>query len=359
MGGSNGGGTSTPVTSTTSLWAKWITGVEANLDGNVNYLTKYVDLAKVEAEELYEYTDSMNVPIQTYADATLNGANAVLYANGRLSIDNTHERDGLIRLAARGRNGNSVLTKIATLLTNNLNGQPNASLKIDPAYLKQAELLIKNFEEDILPQLNNSAMATNNFGSHGHQVAVAKASEDVLAKFTELGIDVYFKDYLNERSIQDEALSPAIAYGDEEVNNAMLQIKVGQMMREWYQGQLIDTYKIWQNNRQAKILQLEIRGNAISKMMGGTTTTVAPYYQPNILHQIASVAMTGAGAWAMSKAVGNWNNNKQVIEQGVSSLGIDARTSPIFNPAGRGDISRQELVPSRERGKGISTWEVE
>ncbi|MCR4293620.1 MAG: hypothetical protein NUV76_12175 [Candidatus Kuenenia sp.] len=240
---------------------------------------------------LTKMTELSNLGYATYPGAT--------YAE-----QNTNELDGITALATRGRNSSPLITKSKTLLQNILDGLKfNINPKIDAAYSKRAENIVKEFEEDTLPRLNQRFNLTNNFASDSHHWAQSKAAEAVMAKLQEFGMDLYFKDYLSERLLQINSLSDAKQYGEQEVTDAEILRSAGVLDREWQQGKLEDTYKKWRDEIERIIKRLEILGNGVRTIVGAQEEETHPFYRPSPISQIAGLALAGAGMFAMVRGM--------------------------------------------------------
>ena len=240
---------------------------------------------------LTKMTELSNLGYATYPGAT--------YAE-----QNTNELDGITALATRGRNGSPLITKGKLLLQNVLDGLKfNINPKIDTAYSKKAESIVKEFEEDTLPRLNQRFNLTNNFASDSHHWAQSKAAESVMAKLQEFGMDSYFKDYLSERLLQINSLFDARQYGEQEVTDAEILRSAGELDREWQQGKLEDIYKKWRDEIERITKRLEILGNGVRSLVGAHVEETSPFYRPSAISQIAGLALAGAGMFAMVKGM--------------------------------------------------------
>lgn len=290
----NGGGGSSGVIQT-ELFPSWAT--ELTIDGvTVHPIDKYIELINTEFQAAYvAYTGS------TYA---LQGEGFTWTDDQGVQTvaSHTYELDGIKALAARGRNGNAAVVLGETLLRDVIDGlKLNSNTKIDDAYLKKAEVIVTYFEENTLPELAQRMNLSGNFGSRGHHVLMAKAAEEVMAKLADIGMELYFKDYLLEKSLQQDAVSLAPSYGNEQIRNADIQIKAGELQREYEQGRRIDAYNQWKEVKYGPLKKLEIAGNAIRTLIGTSKKEVTPYNRPSDISQIAGLALAGMGIYGMYK----------------------------------------------------------
>ena len=291
----NGGGGASAVSQTEVLptWAYTLT------EGGdpIEPVNKYIELMTVEFQAAYvAYTEkTYALQGEGFSWTDDQGAQAV--------GSHTYELDGIKALAARGRNGNTAVNLGITRLQDIIDGiKLNSNTKIDDAYLKKAEAIVKYFEENALPSLAQRMNMSGNFGSRGHHVLMAKAAEEVMAKLADIGMDLYFKDYLLEKSLQQDAVSIAPAYGDEQIRNANSLIRAGELQREYEQGKRIDDYNKWKEVRLGPLKKLERAGNAIRTLIGTSKQEVTPYNRPSDISQIAGLALAGMGVYGMYKS---------------------------------------------------------
>lgn len=254
-------------------------------------------------------------------------------SNGSHTIDpHTHEFDGIKALAYAGREAagdrRTLLTKAETLLQNVIDGiKLNANTKLDAAYLKRAEVIVKEFEETILPRLAQQMNLSGNFGSYGHHYLMAKEAETVMAKLADIGLDLYFKDYILEKTFQQDSVTLAPAFSEQELINAELQIKAGELQREYYQGKLIDDWRKFTEYQQGLIRRLDVAGNSIRAFLGAQSNEVVPYYRPSDMSQVAGLALAGMGLYGSIKGA----QNRQETLVGSSSTGTEyLKTSSSF-----------------------------
>lgn len=221
------------------------------------------------------------------------------YAGATYAAQNQDEIDGITALATRGRNGHTIIAKAEVLLRDTLDGAKlNVNPKMDESYLRRAEAVLQELEEETLPRLAHEFNMTGNYGSHAHNLAQAKAAENVMAKLSEVGIDVYYGDYLSERAHMGKALGVGVPYGSMDVGDIDLLRQAGIYMREYTQGAYHDAFKKFKDEQEAQTRRLEILGNAIRSLVGAHSTKTEPVYRPSSLQQAAGIALAGLGAVA-------------------------------------------------------------
>ena len=230
------------------------------------------------------------------------------YIGSTYAAQNANEVDGIKALADRGKNG-SVLVVTGSASINDILSDLrfNTNTKIDESYTKQAEVFVREFEEETLPTINQIFNLANNYGSMSHAWAQAKASEKVMLKLQEIGMNMYFEDYMKERTFQISNLDNAIIYGEQPVNDADTLRSAGELQREFALGQLEDNYKKWHDEIIKVTKRLELLGNGLRTIVGAQHEETAPFYRPSPFAAIAGLALAGAGAYAAIKGAGNTN----------------------------------------------------
>lgn len=238
--------------------------------------------------------------------ATMNSISATAYqtyTGTTYAEQNDNEKDGITALAVRGLNSHPIITKGETYLQNTLDALKfNINPKINAAYLKMAEVIIKNFEEDTLPRLNQDFNLSGNYGDDSHHWAQAKAAEGMMAKLQDIGMDIYFKDYVMARESQVGTFASVLQYGVQDVLNAETLRMAGLYSREYRFGILEDAYKKWHDEQTAPDKRLNVLETALKTVIGSNITETSPYYRPSTMSYIAGFALAGMGAYGQMQS---------------------------------------------------------
>lgn len=222
------------------------------------------------------------------------------YPDITYAAQNADEIDGIANLASRGRNGHPIISKAETLLRDTFDFDKfNIPEITDDAYSSRAEAIIQEFEEDILPKINQRFNLLGNYGSDSHHIVQAKAAEQMMAKLSEIGVTVYSNHYFNERENLHRSLAYSIEYGSQDMINAELLRLAGMYAREYTQGSYEDLYKKWRDEQEGSIKRLELLGNAIRAMVGAQVTETKPFYRPGTMSQLAGIALAGGSMFSM------------------------------------------------------------
>lgn len=267
------------------------------------------------------------------------------YPGATYAIQNADELEGIAALADRGRNGSPLVAAGYASIQDVLDGfRFNTNTKIDEAYVRQAEVLVKEFEEETLPVINQFFNMRRSYGAMSHSWAQAKAAEKVMAKLQSIGMDLYFKDYVQERTLQIGNLDDAIVYGDQSAADSDTLRQAGELQREWQLGKLEDDYKKWHDETTKIIKRLEIIGNGLRTVVGAQHEVTEPFYRPSAFSAIAGLALAGAGMYAMYKG----SSTKQ------PSLGTKAGMPESLTPNSLNNTATG-LMPAQE-GLNPSSW---
>lgn len=271
---------------------------------------------------LNKMTELSNTGYATYPGAT--------YAE-----QNTDELDGITALANRGTNGNALIAAGTVLLSNILDGlKINTNTKVDEYYIRQAEAVIKEFEEITLPSLNQRFNMSGNYGSLSHNWAQAKAAESVMSKLQDIGLNTYFQDYLSERSLQVDGLGHTVNYANQSISDAELLKKTGEFEREYSQGYLENEYKKFHDELTKIVKRHELLGNGVRAIVGAQTEVTSPLYRPSPFASIAGIAMAGIGIYGMMQgmrktSVSQASGVNGFIPQSNDALRVNL---PMINP---------------------------
>ena len=243
------------------------------------------------------------------------------YTGETYAEQNNNEKDGIIALANIGRNPHAIITQGETYLRDTIDALKfGSNPKINEAYLKMASTIITFFEEDTLPRLHQEFNMSGNYGSDSHHWAQAKAAEELMAKLQDIGMDIYFKDYIEERRSQFGSLRAATEYGIQDALNAEILRTAGMYGREYRQGKLEDDYRKWRDEKEAIVRRLEILGNAVRSVVGSQVTETSPFYRPSTISQVAGLALAGVGLYGMMKGLKFGNTAMGEAGYGSKSL---------------------------------------
>jgi hypothetical protein len=243
--------------------------------------------------------------IQTWATAYLSAAmsmmespgNFTAYPDPTYAAQNANELAGIAALALRGTSGALVEADGKEYLRNLYDGLLiNTNSKIAAFYAKRIEALLEEFDDSVMPMIQNQHVFS--FGGSDHNVAEALAAKMMMGKINEIA-KMFYDDYIAERQLQHQGMAHATPYGLQCIRDGEMLRQAGAYEREYNQGSLQDA---WDRYNEAQILpirNLDIAGNAIKTILSTTRTQTTQYHKPSTLSQIAGFAIAGLSLYAM------------------------------------------------------------
>ena len=287
--GGGGGGGSQDMVSYTNLLPTYITGIQT-------WATSYLSAAMSMMESPGNFT--------AYPDPT--------YA-----AQNANELAGIAALAARGTSGALVEADGKEYLRNLYDGLLiNTNSKIAAFYAKKIEALLEEFDDSVMPMIQNQHVFS--FGGSDHNVAEALAAKLMMAKINEIA-KMFYDDYIVERQLQHQGMAHATPYGLQCIRDGEMLRQAGAYEREYSQGSLQDA---WDRYNEAQILSvrnLDIAGNAVRTILSTSRTQTTQYHKPSTLSQIAGVAMVGLSIYSMFSGT-----SLNPYMKGVTAAGAEA-----------------------------------
>lgn len=218
------------------------------------------------------------------------------YSGETYAPQNANETDGIQAIIDRGKNHSPVVESARQLLRNIVSGA-NVSVnpKVQPRYTKQVDAIIKSFKEETLATIDDEAARLLSWGSSGHAIRKAKATEDVVLALLQLGENLFYDDYEIEQQRRAGLLWSVIPLSHETIKDLEL-IRSGCLYdREWRQGRMEDYYRLWVSEQGDEATKMDIHGNAVRSLVGSFSTETRPFYRPGGFAQFAGMATAGAG----------------------------------------------------------------
>lgn len=264
--------------------------------------------------EAYQYLqESIDLSVGTYSP----------YNEPTYAPQNANEIAGIAALATRGLSGSGIEADAEAYLRSLLtDGFIGVNPRLDAVFFAEVTDLLQSLIEDILPTIADSYAFA--FGGSEHNIEEAKAAEKVMDQINVIARRIYYDDYRTERRIQDAGISHAVPYGQRGMRDAEMLRTAGVYAREYSQGFINDTWKVWNENQIIPVRNLDILGNAIRTILGTSRTANTKFYKPPAFQEIAGVAMSGMSIYSMFK---------------------NSSMSPYKNPAGRKPIEDTRGLP--------------
>lgn len=207
-----------------------------------------------------------------------------------------YETAGITALAARGRAGNTTITKGITLVSAILNG--DYLLGTDAFFqdvLSDAHDALANaVTTDILPIIGKTTFLVGDLS--GETLADTICAGTTAKYSARMQAFLYGKNYVTGRMDQHQGLQFGVEYASQPFKDAEVLRRAGLYQREYDQGALEDEYKKWTEEEMAQVARLNILGNAIRALVGSQVTKTSPLYKPSPVISMVGGAMVGAAA---------------------------------------------------------------
>lgn len=219
------------------------------------------------------------------------------YEGDTYALQNDNELDGIANLAARGRNGDPLITKGETYIKDVLDGDylDGNTSDFDFVVDKVINKPKRTMRSDIMSRLGGTLFYTGeNSGVNLSKVFVSDSKY-----YSRTSRLLYAENYKDESARQEQALTYGIEYGRQEVVDAEILRTAGLYQREYNQGALEDAYRVYYEEQTAWIRKLDVLGNAIRTIMGTQTAIDKPYYRPSPMMGAMGGAMAGAAVGTM------------------------------------------------------------
>lgn len=225
------------------------------------------------------------------------------------------EKDGINRLATRGKNGSPEIDKSIDYIENLLDGEylTGARAEFTTMVSTISTNNTQSFLNDIKSRLGAKVLLMGDLSNENH-------SQDLVANTTtryinRLNAELFKNNYDIERKHQTFGLDYGIPFASQDVKDAEVLRVAGLYAREYQQGSYIDLYSRFYENEALIVRSLDILGNAIRSMVGTQSSKTEPYYRPSPVGSIMGGAMAGAGIGA---TYGSYSGNPYAIGIGAA-----------------------------------------
>ena len=273
------GGSSGPSGSTTSTTVAQ--------GGPPGYAQPYVKQMLEGAQQRYESAAPEFYPEATYVPAS------------------SETETGLAGITAGALQGSPIANAGQQEYLNTLQGNylsPDSNPFLQGAIDAATRPVIENYNENIVPSINSTFSKMGRYGSEPQINALQRSQEGLGRTVGDIGGNMAYQNYANERGIQSAAIQGAPDYANRRFDDARTLLDVGGA-REGYSGDVLQDsmarYDFAQNQPQLKVG--EYGSNIARGVYGGSqnTTQTTPYFK-------GGSAATGAlGGAASGAAVGS------------------------------------------------------
>jgi len=171
--------------------------------------------------------------------------------------------------------GNPILAEASTLAQNTLKGD---YLDYNNPYLQGAitnatNPLIDTFKTQVAPTIDSQFAGSGRYGSGLYAQARNRAEDTLTDSLADKSMDIAYKNYANERAIQDGLLNQASALSDLEYGDAKMLTDIGQVREDYAQADLDDQIAKFDAEQKQPFDFLNAYANAINSGTYGSQSS--------------------------------------------------------------------------------------
>lgn len=255
--------------------------------------------------EIYEVWISGNFPLEEGSAGSLQA-----YAGPIFAAQNQDEIDGIDGLATRGRYGDQVISKAIAYEDDVINGGHLAGAKA--GFVAALASVTGNSTSDFASIYSRIGRKPYYVGdsdsSYLAQTFVTNTAATYNARASAL---IYNDNYQKERAIQDNALGYGVEMGKHAAIDAETLRRAGLMQREYVQYGYVMSHKLFIEEMEMNVVNLEVFGNCLRALTGSQQTTTQEYSGGNKMTAAVGMGMAGgvvgwyAGAY-LGGTAGSW-----------------------------------------------------
>jgi len=214
-----------------------------------------------------------------------------------------NEADGIAALATRGAGGDAVISKATALIVDVIQGNRLAGTKQE--FIDALALVTGNSTTDfgsVNSRIGKKARYVGDPDSTFLAQALAAGYPATFnARITAL---IYADNYAKERVFLDHALAYGVEMAKHPVIDAETLRKAGLANREYTQNSYVLNHKLFIEQQEMGVANLEIFGNMLRDLTGSQQTTTSTDAKGNKLMGAVGGAMTGAMIGSMFSPIG-------------------------------------------------------
>jgi len=280
-----------------------ITSIELALDQ---------DLTQVQVRATAHGAEGVDAVLEIY-EVYISGAFALaegsagslqVYSGPIYAPQNLDETDGIAGLATRGRYGDQVISKAIAYEDDVINGGHLAGTK---AALVAALASVTGNSTSSFASFS-SRIGRKPFyvgDSDSTYLAQALVSGTPALYNARISAAIHADNFHKERDIQDHALGYGVEMGKHAAIDAETLRRAGLYQREYVQTGYLLTHKLFLEEQEIAVVNLEIFGNCLRALTGSQQTTTQEYAGGNKVSAAVGMGMVGGVAgWYAGVALG-------------------------------------------------------
>lgn len=222
----------------------------------------------------------------------------VAYGGSIVASQAQNEADGIAALAVRGAGGDAVITKATAFLRDAINGVYLPGTESE--FVAALALVTGNSTTDfasVSSRIGKKAMYVGD--SDSTFLAQTLAAGYPTTFNARISAALYADNYSKERVSRDHALAYGVEMGKHPVIDAETLRKAGLANREYLQTSYVINHKLFIEQQEMTVANLEIFGNMIRALTGSQQTTSSTDPKSNKFAAAVGMGMTGAVAGYM------------------------------------------------------------
>jgi len=219
----------------------------------------------------------------------------VAYSGSTAASQTQNEADGIAALATRGRNGELVISKAITFLRSAINGEYLPGTKAE--FVAALALVTGNSTTDFASVNSRIGKKARYVGDPDSAFLAQTLATGYPALFNaRMSAAIYANNYEKEREFRDHAMAYGVEMGKHSALDAELLRKAGLAIRDYLQTTYVIAHKLFVEQQNLAVSNLEIFGNAIRALTGSQQTTISDDPQGNKVAAAVGMGMVAGYA---------------------------------------------------------------
>jgi len=217
----------------------------------------------------------------------------VAYGGSIVAAQPQNEADGIQALAIRGSGGDAVISKATAFIEDVIQGNRLDGTKQE--FIDALALVTGNSTSDFGSVNSRIGKKARYVGDPDSTFLAQNLAAGYPATFNaRVSAAVYADNYSKERVFRDHALAYGVEMGKHPVIDAETLRKAGLANRDWLQNSYVLSHKLFIEQQEMAVANLEIFGNMLRALTGSVQTTSTNDPKGNKLAGAVGMAMTGA-----------------------------------------------------------------
>lgn len=217
----------------------------------------------------------------------------VSYTGQIVAAQPQNEADGIAALATRGAGGDAVISKATAFLEDVIQGNRLAGTKQE--FIDALALVTGNSTSDFASVSSRIGKKARYVGDPDSTFLAQSLAAGYPATFNaRISAAIYADNYSKERVFRDHALAYGVEMGKHPVIDAETLRKAGLANREYTQNSYVLNHKLFIEQQEMAVANLEIFGNMLRALTGSQQTTTSTDPKGNKLMGAVGGAIAGA-----------------------------------------------------------------